>query len=82
MSVFLSIIGALQLFDLVWVTTKGGPIGASSTMATYLYDQFRKSLFGYASAVSIVIFALSLVVALLYQRFALRRDLRGTGLGG
>ena len=26
-SVFLSIIGALQLFDLVWVTTKGGPIG-------------------------------------------------------
>ncbi len=81
-SVFLSIIGALQLFDLVWVTTKGGPIGASSTMATFLYDQFRKSLFGYASAVSIVIFGLSLVVALLYQRFALRRDLRGTGLVG
>jgi raffinose/stachyose/melibiose transport system permease protein len=81
-SVFLSIIGALQLFDIVWVTTKGGPIGSSSTMATYLYDQFRKSLFGYASAVSIVIFVLSLVVALLYQRFALRRDLRGTGLVG
>ena len=60
-SIFLSIIGALQLFDLVWVTTKGGPIGASSTMATYLYDQFRRSLFGYASAVSIVIFSLSLV---------------------
>ena len=79
---FLSIIGALQLFDLVWVTTKGGPIGSSSTMATYLYDQFRKSLFGYASAVSIVIFVLSLVVALLYQRFALRRDLGGTGLVG
>jgi raffinose/stachyose/melibiose transport system permease protein len=81
-SVFLSIIGALQLFDLVWVTTRGGPIGASSTMATYLYEQFRKSLFGYASAVSIVIFALSLVVALAYQRFAMRRDLRGTGLVG
>ena len=68
-SVFLSIIGALQLFDLVWVTTRGGPIGASSTMATYLYEQFRKSLFGYASAVSIVIFALCLVIALAYQRF-------------
>ena len=38
--------------------------------------------FGYASAVSIVIFGFSLVVALLYQRFALRRDLRGTGLVG
>ena len=81
-SIFLSIIGALQLFDLVWVTTKGGPIGASSTMATYLYDQFRKGLFGYASAVSIVIFGLSLVVALLYQRVAMRRDLQGTGLVG
>jgi raffinose/stachyose/melibiose transport system permease protein len=76
----LSMIGALQLFDIVWVTTKGGPIGASSTMATYLYEQFRKSLFGYASAVSIVIFVLSLLVALSYQRFALRRDLEGTGL--
>jgi len=81
-SLFLSIIGALQLFDLVWVTTKGGPIGASSTMATFLYDQFRKGLFGYASAVSIVIFGLSLVVALFYQRVALRRDLEGTGLVG
>ena len=81
-SVFLSIIGALQLFDLVWVTTKGGPIGASSTMATFLYEQFRKGLFGYASAVSIVIFGLSLVIALFYQRVALRRDLQGTGLVG
>ena len=80
-SIFLSIIGALQLFDLVWVTTKGGPIGSSSTMATYLYDQFRKGLLGYASAVSIIIFGLSLVVALCYQRFALRRDLQGAGFG-
>jgi len=81
-SIFLSIIGALQLFDLVWVTTKGGPIGASSTMGTYLYDQFRKGLFGYASAVSIVIFGLSLVIALFYQRVAMRRDQQGTGLVG
>jgi raffinose/stachyose/melibiose transport system permease protein len=81
-SVFLSVIGALQLFDLVWVTTRGGPINASSTMATYLYDNFRKSLFGYASAVSVVIFALSLVVALLYLRLVMRRDLEGTGPGG
>jgi raffinose/stachyose/melibiose transport system permease protein len=78
-SVFLSIIGALQLFDLVWVTTRGGPIGASSTMATYLYEQFRRSLFGYASAVSIIIFGLSLVIAIAYQRVVMRRDLRGSG---
>jgi raffinose/stachyose/melibiose transport system permease protein len=81
-SIFLSVIGALQLFDLVWVTTKGGPVNASSTMATYLIDHgFRRGQFGYASAVSIIIFGLSLVVALLYQRFALRRDLNGSGFG-
>ena len=80
-SIFLSVIGALQLFDLVWVTTKGGPINASATMATYLYDQFRRGQFGYASSVSVIIFSLSLVVALLYQRFALRRDLQGAGVG-
>jgi raffinose/stachyose/melibiose transport system permease protein len=38
-SVFLSIIGALQLFDLVWVTTGGGPADASNTMASYLVDR-------------------------------------------
>ena len=81
-SVFLSIIGALQLFDMIWVTTKGGPINSSSTMATFLYEQFKRNRFGYASAVSIVIFLLSLVVALAYQRGAMRRDLRGTGLVG
>ena len=80
-SLFLSVIGALQLFDMVWVTTKGGPIGASSTMSTYLYDRFRDSRFGFASAVSIVIFGLSLVVALFYQRYALRRELEGAGPG-
>ena len=79
-SVFLSVIGGLQIFDLVWVTTKGGPIDSSSTMATYLYDRFRDSRFGVASAASIVIFALCLVVAILYQRFALKRDLDGSGV--
>jgi raffinose/stachyose/melibiose transport system permease protein len=77
-SMFLSIIGALQLFDLVWVTTKGGPVNSTATMATYLVDWgFRRTQFGYASAVSVIIFGLSLVIALLYQRFVLRRDLEG-----
>ena len=32
-SVFLSMIGALQLFDMVWVMTGGGPLDVSTTMA-------------------------------------------------
>ena len=77
-SVFLSVIGALHVFDLIWVMTKGGPVNRSATMATYLIEKFQRSQFGYASGISVIIFVMCLVVALLYQRFALRRDLRGS----
>ncbi|MFB9309042.1 raffinose/stachyose/melibiose transport system permease protein [Agromyces hippuratus] len=76
---FLSIIGALQLFDMVWVTTRGGPLNATSTMATYMVEkgQFGGQP-GFGSAVAVILFLISLVVALVYQRFALRRDLAGS----
>lgn len=83
-SVFLSMIGSLQLFDLVYVLTGGGPVNASNTMATYMIDWgFRRSQFGYANAVSVIVFGLSLLVALAYQRWVLRRDIEGslTALG-
>jgi raffinose/stachyose/melibiose transport system permease protein len=76
--IFLSVIGSLQLFDLVWIMTLGGPAGASTTMATYLIDRgFRRYEFGYGSAVAVVLFVICFVFALLYQRFALRRDMQG-----
>ena len=72
------VIWSYHVFDLVWVTTKGGPIGATQTMATYLIDfGFGRGRFGYGGAVSILIFAISMVLALLYQRFVLRRDVEG-----
>jgi raffinose/stachyose/melibiose transport system permease protein len=77
-SVFLSIIGALQLFDLVWVTTGGGPVNASNTMATYMFDWgFKRFQVGYGSAVAVLLFLLCFVVALGYQRWVLRRDVEG-----
>jgi raffinose/stachyose/melibiose transport system permease protein len=77
-SVFLSIIGALQLFDLVWVTTRGGPVNASNTMAVYMFDQgFVRFQFGYGSAVAVILFLICFVLALAYQRWVLRRDTEG-----
>jgi raffinose/stachyose/melibiose transport system permease protein len=75
---FLSIIGSLQLFDMVWVTTRGGPLNATQTMATYMVEkgQFGGQP-GYGSAIAVILFLISLVIALVYQRFALRRDLAG-----
>ena len=77
---FLSIIGSLQLFDLVyiiWGQYISGTAG-TSTMATYMALNGRLAgNYGYGSAVAVVMFLISLIVALCYQRFVLRRDLRG-----
>jgi len=84
-SIFLSIIGAFQLFDIVWATTRGGPVHYSDTMATSMYDYgFQRSQLGYGSALSVMMFVICLVFALLYQRFVLRRDTDGaiTRVGG
>lgn len=78
---FLSIIGSLQLFDMVWVTTRGGPVGATNTMAVYML-QYGQGAPGYGSAIAVILFVISLVVALLYQRFAMRRDLVGAITSG
>ncbi|WP_439656971.1 carbohydrate ABC transporter permease [Lentzea sp. HUAS TT2] len=80
--VFLSVIGSLQLFDLVWIMTLGGPANASSTMATYLVDHgFKRYEFGFGSAVAVILFIICFLFALLYQRFALRRDTQGALTG-
>jgi len=72
---FLSIIGSLQLFDMVWILTGGGPANSTMTMATYLINQgTNRSLYGYASAVAVLLFVISLVIAALYQFVVLRRD--------
>jgi raffinose/stachyose/melibiose transport system permease protein len=77
-SAFLSVIGALQLFDLIWVMTGGGPVNSSNTMATYLIDwSFKRFQFGYASAVAVIMLVISLLFALFWQRFVLRRDIDG-----
>lgn len=73
---FLSMIGSLQLFDMVWVTTKGGPVGATNTMAVYMLQNGQGAP-GYGSAIAVILFTISLVVALIFQRTALRRDLAG-----
>ncbi len=77
-SVFLSMIGALQLFDMVWVMTGGGPLHASNTMAISMFRAgFKSTQMGYGSAQAVILFLFGLIVALAYQRFVLRRDTEG-----
>nr|WP_232528895.1 sugar ABC transporter permease [Mycetocola zhujimingii] len=77
---FLSIIGSLQLFDLVYIIWGQyiASTAGTSTMATYMVANGRTSgNFGYGNAVAVVLFLISLAVALIYQRFVLRRDTDG-----
>jgi raffinose/stachyose/melibiose transport system permease protein len=78
LSVYLSVLGALQFFDLIWVMTLGGPAGASETMATYMVKfGFQRFQLGYGSAVAVILFVLCLMFSLVYQRFVMRRDVAG-----
>ncbi|MEU8437148.1 sugar ABC transporter permease [Streptomyces sp. NPDC029216] len=82
-SAFLSVIGSIQLFDLVWVMTAGGPNHSSETMAITMFQfGFKRYQVGYASAISVVLFMISLVFSLFYQRYVLRRDLSGAVTAG
>ena len=77
---FLSIIGSLQLFDLVYIIWGQyvSSTAGTSTMATYMVTNGRNSgNYGFGNAVAVVLFVISLVIALIYQRFVLRRDTEG-----
>jgi raffinose/stachyose/melibiose transport system permease protein len=82
---FLSIIGSLQLFDLVYIIWGQyvASTAGTSTMATYMVVEGRNAAnYGYGNAVAVVLFIISMVIALIYQRFVLRRDTEGALTGG
>lgn len=57
----LSFVGKMKIFDLVWITTKGGPLWSTETVSTYTYKRaFEWSTFdlGYPSAVATVWFGI------------------------
>jgi len=74
-SVYLSVLGSIQQFILVWIMTKGGPVNASETLATYMYRfGFVRFQLGYGSAVAIYMFILCLTFSLIYQRLTRQPD--------
>jgi raffinose/stachyose/melibiose transport system permease protein len=82
---FLSIIGALQLFDLVYIIWGQyvASTAGTSTMVTYMVVEGRNAgNYGYGNAVAVVLFLISMIIALVYQRFVLRRDTEGALTGG
>ena len=75
LSVFLSLLGSLQLFDLIMPLTGGGPSNQTHSMVTYLYYfGVMRMKFGFGSAIGVVIFLICFTVAITYQRTLMRKD--------
>ena len=65
-----TVIGSFQVFDTVAVTTGGGPINASRVIQMYIYQKaFTESDFGYASALSVILFVILALVAFIQMKF-------------
>jgi len=74
-SVYLSVLGSLTQFNLIWIMTRGGPVNASEVMATYMYRYaFNRFQLGYGSAVALVMLVICLVFSVAYLRLSRRPD--------
>lgn len=69
MVLVMTVTGSFQVFDTVAVTTNGGPVNATRVIQFYIYQKaFGEGQFGYASALSVVLFLILAVVAFLQLR--------------
>ena len=68
-------IGSFKVFDLILVMTNGGPGQSTLVLSQYIYQKgFAENQFGYASAVSVVLFAVCLVVTVVQFLVNKRRN--------
>jgi ABC-type sugar transport system permease subunit len=70
-----SIIGSFQVFDVVYVLTRGGPGTSTTFLVQYAYDQgFNQRRQGYAAAIGVIIYVVVLVFTVLQWRFSKSKD--------
>jgi len=68
-------INSLQVFDLVYVMTNGGPLFATDTLVTMMYREgFQNFNIGYASAIAWVLFAMIMIISAFQLRLFRYRD--------
>lgn len=70
-----TIIGAFQVFDVVYVTTGGGPLFKTETMVQYIYARGFSEPYdlGYASAMSVELFVVIAVIILIFKGYLERK---------
>src|SRR5574341_439039 len=65
----ITMIGAFQTFEQIYIMTRGGPVHATTTIVYYIYrNAFHNFKMGYAASQAIVFFLIILVLTLVYWR--------------
>ncbi len=68
--IVLTIMWGVQEYTAVWAMTQGGPIDATQVPGMWMYfNAFRISRMGYASAIGVVMFLITLVATILNMRY-------------
>ena len=62
--------GALQIFDIIYITTNGGPNYTTESTVSYIYAKAfsSRSSMGYASAMSVVLFVIIMAATVIMYR--------------
>ncbi|MDP4511355.1 carbohydrate ABC transporter permease [Nonomuraea turcica] len=77
-TILLGLVYTLKVFDIIWIMTKGGPSGSSTTFATWSYRLGFGNLvpsFGPGAAVGNLLIVMALVFGLIYIRVQRRQAL-------
>jgi ABC-type sugar transport system permease subunit len=71
LTAILTFIGAFQIFEPMYIMTRGGPLDRTVSIVMEIYETgFRRFEMGYASAMAIGVFAIILVITLLQMRLS------------
>lgn len=74
--IFLGIVGSLKTFDIVWLTTEGGPGVSTQFLTTFLYQERANRQAGYASAIGTVLLIIALILAVTQMLWVHRKESR------
>jgi len=73
LSMILNFIGGFRIYDIIWATTRGGPVHSSEVLTTYMYYQAFQSNgpsnMGYASAISVTLLLVVIIFAAVRIKF-------------
>lgn len=73
-NLILNIIWGLKIFDIVFILTKGGPGHMTEVINVSVFEEFSSGRYGFATALGVVIFIVTSIIAFLVLRVLNRRE--------